>query len=195
MGDLRHTFIRVRLGNRIYKHQNSPLSKEYYLRDHTGRELAVYDWVTQKLKMVNLYGNGLIGKVNVSFDAQNNRTDTRQYYIKDHLGSIRQVCDETATIVSAQDYYPYGEVLRSYVTGGNINDKYKFTEKERDTETNYDYFGARYYDSDLARWLSVDPLAYTAPNITPYHFCYINLIGLNCLTIIHIFNFVRYNII
>jgi RHS repeat-associated protein len=94
----------------------------------------------------------------------------RFYYIKDHLGSIRQIYDETATIVSAQDYYSYGEVLRSYVTGSNYNDKYKFTEKERDTETNYDYFGARYYDSELGRWLQVDPLADKYPGWSPYNY-------------------------
>jgi RHS repeat-associated protein len=65
---------------------------------------------------------------------------------------------ENSEIVSAQDYYPYGEILRQYTYGSGVNDKYKFTEKERDTETNYDYFGARFYDSELARWLQVDPL-------------------------------------
>ena len=120
--------------------------------------------------MLNLYGNGLIGKVNVTFNAQNVRTDSRQYYFKDHLGSIRQTFDEGATVVSAQDYYPYGEVLRSYVSGSNVNDKYKFTEKERDVETNYDYFGARYYDSELSRWLQVDPLAEKYPGWSPYNY-------------------------
>ena len=38
-------------------------------------------------------------------------------------------------------------------------ERYKFTGKERDTETNYDFFGARYHDSDLGRWLTPDPLA------------------------------------
>ena len=32
------------------------------------------------------------------------------------------------------------------------------TGKERDSETGFSYFGARYYDSDiLTGWLSVDP--------------------------------------
>jgi hypothetical protein len=47
--------------------------------------------------------------------------------------------DKTSDIVSAQDYYPYGEILRSYTLGSGANKKYYFTEKERDTETNYDY--------------------------------------------------------
>ena len=34
------------------------------------------------------------------------------------------------------------------------------TGKERDSETGFSYFGARFYDSDLMTgWLSVDPMA------------------------------------
>jgi len=47
-----------------------------------------------------------------------------------------------------------------------------FTGKERDSETGFSYFGARYYDSDLMTgWLSVDPLADKYPNISPYAYC------------------------
>lgn len=35
---------------------------------------------------------------------------------------------------------------------------YKFTGKERDSETGLDYFGARYYGSNMGRWMSSDPL-------------------------------------
>jgi len=35
-------------------------------------------------------------------------------------------------------------------------------------ETGYSYFGARYYDSDLSVWLSVDPLAGKYPSMSPY---------------------------
>lgn len=48
------------------------------------------------------------------------------------------------------------------------NDKYKFTGKERDVETGYDYFGARYYDSRIGRWLVIDPLFEKYPGISPY---------------------------
>jgi RHS repeat-associated protein len=38
------------------------------------------------------------------------------------------------------------------------NVRQKFTQKERDTETGLDYFGARYYGSSLGRFTSPDPL-------------------------------------
>ena len=47
-----------------------------------------------------------------------------------------------------------------------------FIGKERDSETGFSYFGARYYDSDLITgWLSVDPMADKYPNISPYAYC------------------------
>ena len=42
----------------------------------------------------------------------------------------------------------------------NIQNHSAFTGKERDEETGYGYFGARYMDHELmTMWLSVDPLA------------------------------------
>ena len=54
-----------------------------------------------------------------------------------------------------------------------------FIGKERDSETGYSYFGARYYDSDLMTgWLSVDPLADKYPGLSPYAYCANNPIRL-----------------
>ncbi|HLN34652.1 MAG TPA: RHS repeat-associated core domain-containing protein [Nitrososphaeraceae archaeon] len=71
---------------------------------------------------------------------------------------------------------PFGEIISSYVSNGS--DKYKFTQKERDTETNLDYFGARYYDSEIGRWLSPDPLADKYPGWSPYNYCLNNPVNL-----------------
>lgn len=47
-----------------------------------------------------------------------------------------------------------------------------FTGKERDEETGYGYFGARYLDHELmTMWLSVDPMADKYPSISPYAYC------------------------
>jgi RHS repeat-associated protein len=55
--------------------------------------------------------------------------------------------------------------------------RYTFSAKEKDDETQYSYFGARYYDSDLSVWLSVDPMADKYPGISPFAYTYNNPIN------------------
>ena len=46
------------------------------------------------------------------------------------------------------------------------------TGKERDEETGYGYFGARYMDHELmTMWLSVDPMTDKYPSMSPYNYC------------------------
>jgi len=45
------------------------------------------------------------------------------------------------------------------------------TAKELDNENSYTYFGARYYDSDLSVWLSVDPMSDKYPSTSAYMYC------------------------
>lgn len=42
---------------------------------------------------------------------------------------------------------------------------------EKDFETGYHYYGARYYDSEKINWLSVDPLSDKYPSMSPYAYC------------------------
>ena len=54
-----------------------------------------------------------------------------------------------------------------------------FTGKEKDSESGYHYFGARYYDCEaLTGWLSVDPMADKYPSLSPYNYCAWNPIKL-----------------
>ena len=57
-----------------------------------------------------------------------------------------------------------------YITPTSLswNIPYTFSGKEKDSETGYSYFGARYYDSDISVWLSVDPLSDMYPSTSPY---------------------------
>ena len=49
---------------------------------------------------------------------------------------------------------------------------FTFTGKERDEETGYGYFGARYMDHELmTMWLSVDPMSDKYPSLSPYAYC------------------------
>ena len=54
----------------------------------------------------------------------------------------------------------------------NDSASFTFTGKEKDSETGYGYFGARYMDHELmTMWLSVDPMADKYPSISPYAYC------------------------
>ena len=54
-----------------------------------------------------------------------------------------------------------------------------FTGKEKDSETGFYYFGARYYDPTLSGlFISVDPMSDKYPNISPYHYCHWNPVKL-----------------
>jgi RHS repeat-associated protein len=44
------------------------------------------------------------------------------------------------------------------------------TRTDRDVESQYDYFGARYYDARIGRWLGVDPFAGDYPELSPFAF-------------------------
>ena len=46
-----------------------------------------------------------------------------------------------------------------------------FTGKEKDSESGYYYFGARYFMPNLSIWNSVDPMADKYPSLSPYNYC------------------------
>ncbi|WP_367390179.1 RHS repeat-associated core domain-containing protein [Lewinella sp. LCG006] len=96
------------------------------------------------------------------------------YYLYDHLGNTRIVfhtvldCKGEVEYVAeyVADYYPFGKILREWVACDQ--ERYLTTYHERDIESGYDYRGARFYDSDLGRFLSVDPLANIYPAWSTY---------------------------
>ncbi|MEM9546554.1 MAG: RHS repeat-associated core domain-containing protein [Bacteroidota bacterium] len=96
------------------------------------------------------------------------------YFIFDHLGSTRliyhTVCEPSGDkyiyeLDAAYDYFPFGKMLRDYEAN---EEKFLFTDKERDDETDYDNFGFRHYDSDICKFTSIDPAAGKYPGISPF---------------------------
>ena len=93
------------------------------------------------------------------------------YYHTDHLGSATLVTDDAADVVQQIAYLPYGEDWVDVRSNGYFGSAYKFNGKEKDDETGYSYYGARYYTDRLSIWLSVDPLADKYPHLSPYAYC------------------------
>jgi len=80
------------------------------------------------------------------------------WYMTDHLGTSRVVWSTAGMDVS--DFYPFGgERVISATAGGN--NRYKFTGKERDSESGLDNFGVRYMSSWMGRFVSADPITVT----------------------------------
>jgi RHS repeat-associated protein len=74
------------------------------------------------------------------------------YYLSDHLGSTSIVASAAGTVEDESDYSPFGTEFA--VTSGS--NRYKFTGKERDTESQLDYFGSRYMSGAQGRFVSAD---------------------------------------
>ena len=75
------------------------------------------------------------------------------YYSGDHLGSTSVVTNASGNLEEKTRYQPYGDTLSH--TGTNAT-KHLYTRQEKDTETNLYYYGARYYDLNLARFVQPD---------------------------------------
>ena len=75
------------------------------------------------------------------------------YYLDDSLGTTRMIANSSGTMCYDADFYPFGGE-RAYTT--NCAQNYKFTGKERDSESGLDDFGARYYSSQFGRFMTPD---------------------------------------
>ena len=90
----------------------------------------------------------------------------------DHLGSASWVTDTNGHGYQHLQYRVWGEpFIDQRTTANGYETRYTFSGKERDGETGYSYFGARYYNATLSIWLSVDPMSDKYPSMSPYTYC------------------------
>ncbi len=75
------------------------------------------------------------------------------YFHGNHLGSTHVVTDGAGAKVEEIHYYPYGA---TYSDTGAVGVTRKYTGQEFDPESGLYYYGARYYDPVLGRFISAD---------------------------------------
>jgi RHS repeat-associated protein len=78
---------------------------------------------------------------------------TTYFALTDNLSSTRLLTAMDQSVYDSMDFLPFGEQI-----GGASGSTHKFTGYERDGESGKDYAFARYFGSNMGRFMSADPL-------------------------------------
>ena len=100
---------------------------------------------------------------NIVYDSETDTTKTF-YVSSDHLGSTAVITDEAGNIAELHDYYPFGALSYQDIVQDSRTNQL-FTGKELDPENLLYYFGARYYNKDIGRFISIDPFGQKLPEL------------------------------
>ena len=110
------------------------------------------------------FGDGVI-RVN------ENGTQAVDYFLTDHLGSVRVILNAAGTVKERNDYYPFGarHVRSDYALSTN-RWKYNGKELQKTGDLGFLDYGARMYDMSVGRWFGMDPLTEEYAALSGYVF-------------------------
>jgi len=115
------------------------------------------------LKTRYLYGPGID-----ELFARIGKGDDPQWYLADRLGSVRQIVDASGAVLDEITYDSFGNVLSE--TGPAQGDRFKFTGREYSPELGIYYYRARWYDPGSGRFISQDPIGFSAGDVNLYRY-------------------------
>jgi len=84
-------------------------------------------------------------------------TRPTSYYEADGLGSVTSLTSSSSALATTYTYDSFGELTNST---GSLQNPFRYTAREFDTETNLYYYRARYYDASVGRFVSEDPIRF-----------------------------------
>jgi len=92
--------------------------------------------------------------------------EVKRFYHNDQVYSVGLLTDENGKCMQEIDYFPFGEILsdKFVLSNPSLPQKMAFDGKELDLETGLQYFGFRYYDPRIGRWISADPVYQYIPD-------------------------------
>ena len=113
-------------------------------------------------------GCGSVGQ-SLTVDLVSSSTDpalATSYFLDDHLGTTQMELSSGGWPLWQGQFTPFGQEIINGSTSNYIGAqspdgtsmRFKFTGKERDTESGLDNFGARYFGSSMGRFMSPDPM-------------------------------------
>jgi RHS repeat-associated protein len=92
--------------------------------------------------------------------------DTTYFFLTDGRGNVIGLVAPDGDVPNTVQYSPHGEILSD---AGNLTDRFRFAGREYDAETGLYYNRARYYDPQVGRFISEDPIALSG-GINPFVF-------------------------
>jgi RHS repeat-associated protein len=107
---------------------------------------------------VSLEGAGGIGGLlaRSSGYSSGNWSSHADYYA-DANGNVTSLTDGNQSVVASYRYDPFGNIISKSGTLANAN-VYRFSSKEVHVASGMYYYGYRFYDPNLQRWINRDPL-------------------------------------
>jgi RHS repeat-associated protein len=88
--------------------------------------------------------------------------------LADRLGSIDTLTDADGHVVDERTFDSFGRLLSQ--SNPAVSFRYGYTGRELDAESGLDYYRARYYDSSVGRFVSVDPMGFGAGDTNLYRY-------------------------
>jgi RHS repeat-associated protein len=98
------------------------------------------------------------------------RSSATSYYSADGLGSVTSLTNSSGAAAETYTYDSFGKVTAS---SGSVTNPFQYTGREMDAETGLYYYRARYYDPASGRFLSEDPVRFSA-GVNFYDYVYNN---------------------
>lgn len=158
-------------GRRVQAEEDGEVTKYLYdglnpiiERDHYNYTKATY---VRGLS----YGGGIGSIISQKYPLEGNT-----YYHYDAQGNVTSLTDDFGDLKQQYTYDAYGNLLSAqrYTRRKPTPNSYLFSTKEYSPQSGFYYFGARYYDPRVGRWLSRDPV----PALNLYVYCKNNPLNL-----------------
>jgi len=178
-------------GNRVEKMSISTGEKTKYVWDHRNRLTQVvtpkesvlysYDYRNRMTRrnsefvihdgwqiVLTLDTKGNVKNRNLWGEKQDELISTNnQFALCDHLGSVRDVADSKGKVVEHVEYNAFGKVTKQT---GTSDCMFGYTGKMFDDATGLQWNINRWYDCNVGRWISEDPIGFEAADENLYRY-------------------------
>lgn len=159
-------------GRRVQKYVDGTITKYIYdgdnlIEERTGSNTLIAQYI---------YGSNIDRPVAVIRNSQT------YYYHYDGHGNITGITDSTGILIEEYEYDPFGKpkiidpATKKIRTASVISNPFLFTGREFDTESGLYYYRARYYDTEIGRFIQADPIGYRG-GMNLYAYCFNNPIN------------------